>query len=173
MQLADALAFARSGKALAFLGSGFSLGALSRAGQTIPTTSELARRIMTAAGESEEAEFDLAADLFAKTRADDPTALSRFLTEQFSVQETSNAHKAFSQYPWQRIYTTNYDNIVEVTSRDSGVDRTPVSWQNPPSHYSRDSNWIVHLHGYVGDVNRAGEPKPSFLDDRVTSTLRC
>ena len=114
MQLSDALVMARSGRALAFLGSGFSLGAVSIANDSIPTSGELAKRLMKAAGESEDAEFDLAADLFIKAHPQNPVALNTFLQNQFTIKTISPAQDAFAQYPWQRIYTTNYDDIVEV-----------------------------------------------------------
>lgn len=163
MQLTDALAIARSGRALAFLGSGFSLGATSVAGETIPKTGELAQRLMLAAGETEEAEFDLAADLYVKANSSNPVALNTFLKAQFSVKEISAAQEAFCSFPWQRIYTTNYDDIVEIGSKRHGVERLSVSWQHPPSYYGRANSWIVHLHGFVGDIGKAGAAKTFLL----------
>ncbi len=163
MQLSDALVMARSGRALAFLGSGFSLGAVSIANDSIPTSGELAKRLMKAAGESEDAEFDLAADLFIKAHPQNPVALNTFLQNQFTIKTISPAQDAFAQYPWQRIYTTNYDDIVEVASGRHGGGFTPVSWQYPPSHYNRAEKWSVHLHGFVGDIAKAGVKNPFLL----------
>ena len=162
MQLSDALAVARSGRALAFLGSGFSLGAVSEAGKSIPNTPELARRLMKAAGEDEDAEYDLAADFFVKVHPDNPVALNTFLQKQFTIETISPAQEAFAKYTWQRIYTTNYDNIIEVASGRHGSGFIPVSWQNPPSLYDRSKKWVVHLHGFVGDIGAVGG-KRAFL----------
>lgn len=163
MQLSDALAIARSGRALAFLGSGFSLGATSVGGDTIPTTGELAKRLMKAVGETEDADYDLAADLFVKAHGSNPIALNTFLYKQFTIKSISAAHQDFARYPWQRIYTTNYDDIVESASRSHGIARIPVSWRHPPSYYSRSDSWVVHLHGFVGDVAKAGAAKTFLL----------
>jgi hypothetical protein len=97
MQLSDALAIARSGRALAFLGSGFSLGAVSVAGHSIPNTPELARRLMKAAGESEDTEYDLAADFFVKVHHDNPVALNAFLQNQFHDQNNYPGPRGFCE----------------------------------------------------------------------------
>ena len=163
MQLSDALAVVRSGKTLAFLGSGFSLGATSVAELAIPTSTELASRLTEAAGETGVADFDLAADLFTRKHNSNPTALNSFLLEQFSIKRFTKSQSTFARSPWQRIYTTNYDNIVELASSSEGVDRVPVTWQNPPDSYDRRRNWVVHLHGFVGDIGKAGKSMPFLL----------
>ena len=163
MQFSDALSIARSGRALVFLGSGFSLGAVSISDQRIPKTAELARRLMKAAGEDEEAEFDLAADLFIRVNLHNPTALNQFLEKQFSVKQISSAQENIARYPWGRVYTTNYDNIYEIAAKRCGADFISASWQNPPSQYSDTNKWVVHLHGYIGDVAKSGTRNPFLI----------
>jgi len=163
MQFSDALTIARSGRALAFLGSGFSLGAVSVSGESIPNAGELAARLMSAAGETESADFDLAADLYAKKNPDNPLALNTFLEKQFLVKSVNSSHEEFSKYDWSRIYTTNYDNVVEFSSAKLAIDRTPISWRSSPNDHSRSENWIVHLHGFAGNLTKIGSSKEFLL----------
>jgi len=118
---------------------------------------------MEAAHETGDAEFDLAADLYVKKNGNNPVALNTFLHNQFTIKTISPAQEAFAKYPWQRIYTTNYDDIVEVSSRRLGIERTSASWIHIPNYYSRTESWIVHLHGFVGDIGKAGAAKTFLL----------
>ena len=118
---------------------------------------------MKAAGESEDTEYDLAADFFVKVHHDNPVALNVFLQNQFTTKTITPAQETFARFPWQRIYTTNYDDIIEVASRRHGSRFIPVSWQYPPTQYNRSEKWIVHLHGFVGDIGKAGGKKAFLL----------
>lgn len=164
MQPVDAFAAVRQGEALAFLGAGFPLGAMNAEGVLLPKGTELAARLMKGAGVDDEADYGLAADLFQKLNPANPTALTTFLEKQFSVASITDAHRRFAAFRWRRIYTTNYDNVAELASSQSGISRTSVTTRSAPEEYSRAMPWIVHLHGYVGNLKGR-----SFVDPLVLS----
>lgn len=163
MELGDALIAARQGRALAFLGAGFSFDAKAANGLKVPTTPELAQRLCEAL-EEEPLPFDVAAGLFRKRHASDPYALATFLQAQFTVDKVEEPQLGLSQMPWRRIYTTNYDNIVEVASNASGIERLSLSTAFPPNHFDGSKPWIVHLHGLPSELITGAPQAPLVID---------
>jgi hypothetical protein len=164
MELQDALVAARQGRALAFLGSGYTYGANAANGLAVPTTLQLAQRLCEALKESEPLPFDVAAGLYRRRHPQDPYALASFLAEQFRVTEAEEPHLSFAKVPWKRVYTTNYDNLVEISSTKLGIERLPISTAFPPEHYDASKAWIVHLHGFPAEMIKAAPQAPIVLD---------
>lgn len=164
MELKDALIAARQGRALAFLGAGFSFGAKAANGLGIPTTSQLAERLCAAIDENEVLPFDIAAGLYRKRRADDPHALATFLVNQFKVEKAEEPFIEFARIPWRRIYTTNYDTIVETASDAADVPRLSLSTAHPPQNNDASRPWIVHLHGFPAELVTGGRQAAIVID---------
>jgi hypothetical protein len=163
MELKDALAAARHGKAVAFLGAGFSLFAKTSDGGDIPTTAQLATRLCKEIDE-EDLAFDAAATVFKMRNPQNPHALATFLERQFTVSDVGEPHLEFCKTPWRRIYTTNYDNIVEVASRKVGIPRLSLSSVAHPEEQDKSLPWIVHLHGSVSELARSGKQAQLIID---------
>ncbi|RAK68492.1 SIR2 family protein [Phenylobacterium kunshanense] len=163
MDLKDALIAARRGRALAFLGSGFSFDAMAANGQKIPTTPDLAARLCLELGE-EGLAFDVAAEVYRKRHAADPHALATFLAKQFSVEKAEEPHLGFARIPWRRIYSTNYDNLVEVASDAVGIQRLSLSTAFPPHQNDGSKPWIVHLHGLPSELVTGGRQAQIVID---------
>jgi len=159
-----------------FTGSGFSFGAKNRSEKALPRTSELAALLLKAAERADDVPFDIAADLFRRKFSHNPTALPEFLKALFNVGEVTAAQSRISAEPWVRIYTTNYDNIVEFASDAAGLKREPVSISRAPSSVRADMPWIVHLHGYPEELSGQNVASPlllgriSYVDSEVMRT---
>lgn len=169
MEFEDALAAALQGRALAFLGAGFSIGAPAANGLEIPSTVELAARLCAAVGETG-LPYDTAATLYRKRNSSDPHALASFLAAQFTVDRVEEPHVGFSKVPWRRVYSTNYDNIVELASQKLGIQRLSLSTASEPSTNDTALPWIVHLHGLPSELSKADKQAPIVIDK--TSYLR-
>lgn len=163
MELNDGLIAAHRGNAIAFLGAGFSIGVKSSNGLNIPTTQQLAARICEEINEDGLA-FDTAATVFIEKNKQDPYALATFLEKQFTVDRVDEVHLEFSKIGWRRVYTTNYDNVVEVSSKVSGVNRVSYSTVDNPDDLDPSLPWIVHLHGSPRELIKSGRQSQLILD---------
>lgn len=163
MTFEDALVAVRLGRAMLFAGSGFSLGAKNRHGDRLPRASELAGLLVRAAERDDDVPFDVAADLYRRKFKQHPTALLEFLREIFTVVEITGAQTRLAQEPWRRIYTTNYDNVVEFGSKAAGIVRDPVSVARSPSAHNPSTPWIVHLHGFPEELSGQQAVSPILL----------
>jgi hypothetical protein len=115
-----------------------------------------------------------AAEEFLSRRGAD--ALLAELKEEFKVKRILGCHQQLAKVPWKRIYTTNYDDVVEAAYSANGKSLTPVTLRDNIRDLSKDTPLCVHLNGYVNRLNRdnvASEIKltdTSYLTTSVTES---
>ena len=121
MTIENAIQYALEGKAILFLGSGFSKGAVNQVGLNFPLGSQVCERLIKdgnidVSQDSLNDQQDLAyiseRYLESNTRED----LLRFLKKEFVCKSCSESHKIIAGIKWKRIYTTNYDNVMETAT---------------------------------------------------------
>ena len=130
-----------------FLGSGFSLAAKNIEGQSLPTGAELRTRLAALLP------YD-AGDYGLKVIADEVASLTnvnlyQVLHRKFTVQETEKDQDDILELPWYRIYTTNYDNLIEAVRLRNGRNLDSYSYDDDIPH-KIPRGAVVHLHGTIG-----------------------
>jgi hypothetical protein len=133
-----------------FLGSGFSLESTNLKGEHPPNGAGLRKHFISALGLPADTTYDLQilTDEFAEKDAD---RLSRELYSIFRISSAGpNQSLIFSQN-WFRIYTTNYDDTVEICHHARGVPPRSFDIQNDvPNKLPKNS--VIHLHGSIRAV---------------------
>lgn len=84
-----------------------------------------------------------------------------FLKGELECIETSADHDTIASLPWKRIYTTNYDNIVELSGKKQAIQRESITITN--IRYAPGRNLeqaVIHINGYVKRLNES-----SFFDE--------
>ena len=77
-----------------------------------------------------------------------------FLTKELTCKEVTKAQQDVISLPWARIYTTNYDNVVETASQKAGLSRESITITNALYTQQRNLNQaIVHINGYIVNVD--------------------
>nr|WP_275124942.1 SIR2 family protein [Vibrio fluvialis] len=71
------------------------------------------------------------------------------LRENFLLKHPSKANVQICRIPWRRIYTTNYDNSVELACAENGIAIDAVSLIDKPYDYIPHRNTCVHLNGSI------------------------
>lgn len=155
MNLDAALELALDGHAVLFVGAGFSRGAINRLGQPLKSAPELANHLATHVGLPEGTPLDDAAEEFIMVNGEE--RLIQELKTEFMVTEIADAHKQIAMVPWRRIYTTNYDNVLETACL--GLDRNlkPVTLSAEARLRRNDEaseTLCVHLNGFVESLTR-------------------
>jgi SIR2-like protein len=136
-----------SGKCLPFVGAGFSLNARLPKGRVMPAWPELTAhiasvgRIALASGPAVASEFE---KRFGRVQLIE--AIRKAL--HADVAEPGDAHKAFAELPFDTIYTTNFDLLLEdaftVIKRPF---RSLVGELQMPFHGGPLTTSIVKMHG--------------------------
>lgn len=149
MNFEEALYHARVGGAVAFLGSGFSHGAKNINNSDIPSVRDLSAIFAKDLNESADEDLMLLADMFERVRG--RSALENLLKESFTTKIVSQSHKRIISCPWRRIYSTNYDDVAEVSANQSEIKLISLSLSDRPDKQSSSAKMIVHLHGSIRD----------------------
>ncbi len=146
-----------------FLGAGFSRAARNIGNSHPPTLNGLTEAIRGLA-ELPPDDSSLITDLsgYAVQTGHDLFALLKSL---YTISEITDEQKKIINNPWLRIYTTNYDDSVELywSSQPREANRKSYSIEDAvPTQISRTS--IIHIHGFIGKCNR-----DNVLDQLVLS----
>ena len=155
MNLDAALELALDGHAVLFVGAGFSRGAMNRLGQPLKSAPELASHLASCVGLPEGTALDDAAEEFVNANGEEQ--LVQELKAEFTVVEVTPAHEQIANIPWRRVYTTNYDNVMEMAYFGVGRHVRPVTL-SAEARLRRDDEatetLCVHLNGFVDTLNR-------------------
>lgn len=150
MSLEEGIKIILDGEAVLFVGSGFSIGATKADNTKIQTASPLAHKLLEICG-YEKGDFvdDLgqASEIFQEEKSEHE--LVDYLIGEFTAVDVTKSQMLISTLPWQRIYTTNYDNVVELAgSKNRKAFLSPVLSDNPRDYIGK-GNLCVHLNGKV------------------------
>ena len=152
MNLDEAIQLALEGKAILFSGSGFSSGAKNILGEYTKTGSQFKDDICGLCGVPINNSYTLStiAEYFISLNSEE--ALIDLLKKQFTVSQVSEHHEIILSVPWKRIYTTNYDNIIELSASKNGIWLESVTMSDNLYNYPKDKV-CVHLNGYIDNLN--------------------
>ena len=163
MELEEAIKHAIDGNAILFLGAGFSLGATNKNNKNFLTAGDISKKICQEIGIEETDDLTISSDRYIN---DDKHGKGidkfiEFLKNQFICYKTTEYQDEIVSLPWLRIYTTNYDNVVEVSSKKQDINnRSVITATVASKDISNVNGAIVHMNGRIENVN-----KQSFLEE--------
>jgi SIR2-like domain len=171
MDLADGIARALDGTAILFTGAGFSCDADNLNGEPIKKGAAFASHLAQAAGLPLDTSLEDASQEYTDQFGID--ALLRELTTEFTAKRVSEGQREIAKIPWKRIYTTNYDNVIEVAHAETGGAITPVTLSTDIRQIPKDRKLSVHLNGYINSASRANVLSEIKLTDTsyVTASI--
>lgn len=138
------------GNSVAFIGAGFSRNAVTLKDQPIKLGSELASFLAERCGLPSDTQLDVAAELFQEQFGTD--ILIQLLRDEFTAKLATPVQQTLVSLPWERIYTTNYDDVIESALRQAGL--APQSVVLSDSLDTPKRGLCVHLNGFVQRLNR-------------------
>lgn len=75
-----------------------------------------------------------------------------FLLKAFTLTEMTDIHEKISQLPWRRIYTTNYDEIVETARKRGGLQSTTLTFSSETRRSNRLEGACIHINGAISKL---------------------
>jgi len=147
MSLDKFLTLEARGGNLLFCGAGFSADCLNFNEEEIGSASPLHKSLNTAVM-YEYSEMQLAADEYLEKCGEH--GLLKMLSEKYAITKRTNSVDEILKYPWDRIYTTNYDDVIAQSLTALGTPHYVANNTEKPFDISRHNDnktWIVHLHG--------------------------
>lgn len=139
------------GNCLLFLGSGFSVGATNLFDDAMPIGRGLSDLLDQETNEDNDGDLEEAAENYIESFGE--IGLAQKLRNLFTVKTTSDAQKTISRCKWRRIYTTNYDNVVESIMAKDKKQFLPVTLSSPAEDYTNKRDIVVHLNGSIYNLS--------------------
>lgn len=114
----QALSYALSGDAIFILGSGFSTYATNSLGLKLMSGQKLAKHLSIKVGLNTDTPLDIASQEYIDEIGE--CSLCHYLKEHYEVIEFKEFYNAFTKIKELKVYTTNYDNLLEVVCQSNG-----------------------------------------------------
>ena len=144
------------GRAILFTGAGFSIGAPTRAGGTVPSVRTLTEELSAIAFPGEDFDGSSLQDTFDAAVMQARTATIELLRSRLSVdpQALPDHYRRWFALPWYRIYTLNIDDLADAANLAFDLPRMliPISAQREGFVAGEGELQVVHLNGRLADV---------------------
>ena len=101
-----------SGHGILFVGSGFSNEATDHEGRNLLTGRQLNELMLKEIGASRHYDLDISSREYIRKFGE--IALLNLLRERFTAKEATEEQRVIARSDWKRIYTTNYDNVLDL-----------------------------------------------------------
>lgn len=175
MDLIEALQHAIDGNAVLFVGSGFSYKSENLDNASPMTGRAFAKELYRLSGVvTEDDNLMVASQIYVhKFNSANLTSLCR---NTFTIKKPAAHHVSIMGVPWQRIYTTNYDDLLERSATENGKALVPVVMEDAPENYLSNARVCVHLNGLItrlsiDDIRSNFKlTLASYLRDNLTSS---
>ncbi|MYF06982.1 MAG: hypothetical protein F4233_03665, partial [Rhodospirillaceae bacterium] len=138
-------------ESILFLGSGFSRNALNIRNKKLPLGDELKREFSRLLNVDPDF-YDLQT-LADEANSNDRIDLYQILYEMFTVKKLTSEQESILKLRWRRIYTTNYDDSIQLYYNKSGISNESFCYFDRKPNKLKNGS-IVHLHGMI---HRAGD----------------
>lgn len=151
MEMLEAIQSALDGSAILFAGSGFSYGAKNVASEGLPVGTKLRDLLAKECGFTN-VTYGLGrmADFYKKKHSVDD--LIGFIRTQCTNVSHEKYHETIMSIPWRRIYTTNYDKVIENAALSNKTIITPITYFDNFKD-SAKNDICVHINGFIDRLN--------------------
>ena len=162
MEFHSLLERARNGGGILFCGAGFSADCLNFEGiGEIGTSGALLalidKELCEKGHTSGFKDLKNAADEYRESVGE--YELMRLLKKHFSISNVTDDMIEIVKFPWDRIYTTNFDNAIEMACTHARRSFDCLNNMDHDSDISTDTLKIIHLHGsaFKWDIDNFGK----------------
>lgn len=150
MNLDEAISQALNGKAILFAGSGFSSHSINQSGKKFKRGGELCSLLCDNLNIDYYNDLGYISKKYIEAKGEEN--LIRLLQNEYICKSVQDEHRNIAKVNWKRIYTTNYDNVIEIASSEVGNARIPITLSKKPNLCVNSNNLIIHLNGYIEDL---------------------
>jgi hypothetical protein len=152
MDLTSSSKSALLGNAILFVGAGFSQGATNLRGTNLKSGKQITDYFSTLANLPPSLGLEELSEEVLNIHGVD--FLLEEMKQEFTVKDIADFQKDAARIPWKRIYTTNYDNVIETAFASQGKLIHSVTLSDQIREFPKDRPICVHLNGSIANVNR-------------------
>ena len=164
MDMDDVLKQGMNGTYLLFCGAGFSADCLNFSKNFLGTSPPLLKELNDVLGYDYN-DIQDATDAYLEKYADN--GLLGLLKDKYTVLRRPTTVDTILKYPWSRIYTTNYDDVISKSLDHLGEKHFVANNIDDPLEFEKangkNDRWVVHLHGAIRYWNHIDDFKKSCV----------
>lgn len=155
-----------AGASILFLGAGFSAEAINTNNDPIKDVSGLIADLLGKVGIKSPDDYDLdtAAEEFQSVHGDEATI--KALHQNFRTKTYTTDQSIIVTQPWRRIYTTNYDDVIETICSDSRKPLTKHNVSGPVSQPMPGTTQLLHIYGDITNASPSEFASAFLLSER-------
>lgn len=147
MELQTAIDLVFDGNCTLFTGAGASITATNIRNEPIKPAFQLTEFLYQKCNMESNGSLSDAVDEYLEQFGE--YGLINLLKEQYSVKEIKPEHETLGSVSWKRIYTSNYDSVLESAYIKNEKVLTPVTLRDRLYHHKDKSRVCIHLNGYI------------------------
>lgn len=147
----EAIRHALDGNAILFTGAGFSWGAKNQNEQKIPAGAALAESLLDEVGHKKsQVPLDKASTAYLRRK--NPKDLVEYLVPRFTASSVTESHRVVARVPFRRVYTTNYDDVLEMARREVRLPYASFEAVDSPREVVERKGLILHINGSISNL---------------------
>lgn len=141
-----------NGRAILITGAGAAYGVKNTNGDDFPSGVSLAKHLYKECNIDPEKEEDLAdaSETYCELHSD--LQLITIIKSLLTIGNNIEDQKFLYSLPWLRCYTTNYDDIPLVSTKDCKK-IIPVTMNSDFRKYREEKDLFIYINGYIGNLN--------------------
>ena len=151
MEIEDAIRKLLDGDAILFAGAGCSAGALNLRSKPFLQGRQLTQHFANLSGIAHTVSLEDASEMFLDKYG--PSKLIEELKYEFTAKTIAAQHKSLGRMPWKRLYTTNYDNVLEEAFRVNSKPLVTITTSDNPRQLPKNQVLCIHLNGFIERLN--------------------
>ena len=163
MELNEVFEKVKSGRAVLITGSGAHMKAIGADGEAFPSGPQLSEKLYHECGNlspDDPGDLQDSSEMYLETHS--AKELAEFLKTSLYVKEITKAQKDLYKIQWQRVYTTNYDEIPRLATADEERTYMPITLDTEYEPQLLNERLCVYINGYLNNLT----------DDKVTTELK-
>lgn len=149
MELLEGIRHVIDGNGIIFLGAGYSINAINIANSKMKVAGELSSELCKEIGMPNNRDLSKVSDIYLSEN--EPCKLIDKLILSYQCKETKEYHDVIANLPWKRIYTTNYDDVFERASVNSGIIRKTYTLKDNVRTVKKNGA-ILHINGFINNI---------------------
>ncbi len=152
MDLQTAIKHAIDGNATIFTGTGFSYDAINMKNKKFLMGLDFNNYFCDLLSIEHDDDLKYISDLFI--RQDKLQILIEELHSLLICKDSQTHHDILTSVNWKKVYTTNYDDVFEQSSKKGTFAKIPVDMSRSPRDYYNQRNIVIHLNGFIHNLTK-------------------
>lgn len=147
------------GNAVLFLGAGFSREATNQLNKKMKDANGLSRELCQELGIPEDDDLSAVSDYYLGSKDEQnydvkAQKLITKLQQNFTCKQSVLSQQIIAEQKWIRIYTTNYDDVLETAGEKVGRIYTPMLLSDTIEQINCVEA-VVHMNGYIRNLDKS------------------